>query len=210
MVVMVSIIIWLFFYFLMHSLLADPRTKSWFARRFGEYTYQGIYRLLYNAIALITLLPIVPQILSQNTLLYELTVPVRWILTAIQILAGIGLLASLLQIDWMQFAGISQLIAYLRRQPLPLPAESLQTGGVYAIVRHPLYFFSLIAFWFSPTMTTGMLAVNIAVTLYVIIGSRVEERRMLRLFGEPYREYMQRVPWLIPRPAKTSRQAKSS
>jgi methanethiol S-methyltransferase len=195
---MISIIVWLFFYFLMHSVLASQRTKARFAHQFGEYAYHGIYRLLYNAIALITLMPIVPQILSQDTLLYVIEPPLRWILTAFQISASIGLLASLLQIDWMQFAGISQIIAFLRQQPLPLPAEQLQTSGVYAIVRHPLYFFSLIVIWFTPSLTTGMLAVNLMVTLYVVIGSRVEEKRMLQLFGDQYRSYIQTVPWLLP------------
>ncbi len=49
-------------------------------------------------------------------------------------------------------------------------------------------------------MTESWLAFDIAVTLYAIIGSRFEERRMTATFGQEYVDYKNRVPSLIPFP----------
>ena len=40
---------------------------------------------------------------------------------------------------------------------------------------------------------------HLVLTAYFIIGSILEERRLLARFGDAYREYQQRVPMLIPR-----------
>jgi protein-S-isoprenylcysteine O-methyltransferase Ste14 len=39
---------------------------------------------------------------------------------------------------------------------------------------------------------------NMLVTLYFWMGSRYEEHRLAALFGQPYREYQMRVPYLLP------------
>jgi protein-S-isoprenylcysteine O-methyltransferase Ste14 len=79
-----------------------------------------------------------------------------------------------------------------------LPTEPLQTGGVYQLVRHPLYLFSLMVIWPLPAMTEAMLGFNIAATIYFTFGSLLEERRLVAIFGQDYITYQQRVPWLIP------------
>jgi hypothetical protein len=45
-----------------------------------------------------------------------------------------------------------------------------------------------------------MLLSAIMITLYFIIGSLLEERKLLAYYGEAYREYRQRVPGLFPLP----------
>ncbi|MGF1504325.1 MAG: methyltransferase family protein, partial [Anaerolineae bacterium] len=91
--------------------------------------------------------------------------------------------------DLFRFIGIAQALAFLEGKELPLLSEPLNTGGVYRIVRHPLYFFSLLIIWPNPTMTTTLLAFNLAATLYFFIGSRVEEQRLLAMHGEDYAKY---------------------
>ncbi len=74
----------------------------------------------------------------------------------------------------------------------------LVTGGMYALVRHPLYFFSLLVIWFTPLMTLQTLIFNCFVTLYLWAGSRVEERRLADFFGPEYEAYRRRTPGLVP------------
>jgi protein-S-isoprenylcysteine O-methyltransferase Ste14 len=75
-------------------------------------------------------------------------------------------------------------------------------NGLYCHVRHPLYSAGLLFIWLSPLMTTSLLALNLGLTLYIIIGSIFEERRLVGQFGQAYVDYQRRVPRLIPRPGK--------
>jgi protein-S-isoprenylcysteine O-methyltransferase Ste14 len=98
--------------------------------------------------------------------------------------------------------GVRQARAFLASDPLPLPDEPLQTGGVYRLVRHPLYTFSLLMVWAAPVMTLNTLWFNLGATLYVLVGSLIEERRLAAGYGEPYSSYRRQVSWLIPWPRR--------
>ncbi len=86
------------------------------------------------------------------------------------------------------------------------PAEpgTLIVTGLYRWVRHPLYTAGLLLIWLTPVMTTSILALNLSLTLYIIVGSRLEERRLLAEFGQAYADYQAAVPGLIPRPPRAS------
>jgi methanethiol S-methyltransferase len=74
----------------------------------------------------------------------------------------------------------------------------LVTRGLYRVVRHPLYTFSLLFLWLSPSVSQNSLTLYIGATLYFIIGAYFEERKLLRDFGEAYAEYKRKTPMLIP------------
>ena len=90
------------------------------------------------------------------------------------------------------------MIAYFRGTELPLPDEGLATGGLYRVVRHPLYLFSLFIVWSSLSMNEATFALNMGITLYFLIGSIYEEKRMVQGHGQPYVDYQAQVPWMIP------------
>ena len=71
-------------------------------------------------------------------------------------------------------------------------------NGLYRFVRHPLYTAGLVIIWLMPVMTCNLLALNIGLTLYVLIGAVYEERKLLKEFGQAYAAYRQRTPMLIP------------
>lgn len=195
---MLIIAIWMLGFAVSHSITADKRVKQWFAKTFGERTYEGLYRLLYNIVATLSLVPLFLYMWSIATEIYSVPSWLVPVFTIIQLIGVIGLIISIAQIDWARFAGIKQLIAYLSGGELPLVDEPLQLKGLYGFVRHPLYFFSLLTLWFSPSMTDSALLFNLTATAYFVIGSRIEEGRMREAYAEIYENYCQRVPWLIP------------
>ncbi len=183
-----------------HSLTAG-RFKAVFRRWFGERAYHGLYRILYNGFALISLAPTMwLMAFNSGGVVWQVPTPFEIVFGGIQAIGLIGLVVSMLQIDVLRFAGVTQFFNYLTGGTLPLADEPLQTSGVYAWVRHPLYLFSLMIVWPVTTMTWGYLGLSIGVTLYFIVGSLYEEQRLLAAYGEVYARYRAHVPWLLPYP----------
>ncbi len=190
-----------------HSLMASNRLKVYLRSRVGIRLYNGWYRLFYNLFSAVSLLPVLllGAAILPDRVIWSLAAPSSVVFFTIQMAALIGLLVTLWQTDFLHFAGLSQLFRYLSgEEEVELPPK-LVTGGAYALVRHPLYFFALLLLWFSPTMTGQLLVFNILSTVYFVLGSIHEEGRLVAQFGEAYRNYMQRVPRLIPIKVKINR-----
>ncbi len=186
---------------IIHSLLAALGVKTLARRLMGQRAFEGFYRLLYNLFSVITFAPVALLILATPAeVLWRVPMPWVGITLGMQAIAAVCLMVAVFQADPLRFAGISQALAYLRGDPLPLPAEQLQVNGFYSLVRHPLYLFSLLALWTAPIMTDAYLGFLVGTTIYFVAGSRLEERRLVRDFGAAYTAYQRRVPWLIPWP----------
>jgi protein-S-isoprenylcysteine O-methyltransferase Ste14 len=190
-----SLIITIFFivYAVVHSLLASFMVKNWGRRIFGPGVERW-YRLVYNILAVLTLLPLGPMlaVLPAQTL-YLAPAPWHWLMLAGQLLALSGLGLAFLHTGPWHFLGLAQLLGQQSNQ-----SGELSRRGCYGWMRHPLYTFSMLFLWLSPIMTTNLLTVNLIFTLYFYIGSIFEERRLLAEFGPVYREYQQQVSRFIP------------
>jgi protein-S-isoprenylcysteine O-methyltransferase Ste14 len=88
--------------------------------------------------------------------------------------------------------GFTPWLCYTRRQPAP--PRRFVTTGLYRILRHPIYLSFLGLIWFTPRLTTDRLLLACVWTGYVYLGSTLKDSRLLLYLGEPYREYMARVP----------------
>ena len=51
-------------------------------------------------------------------------------------------------------------------------------------------------------MNAPLLVSAVVVTLYFVVGSRLEENKLVAMHGDTYREYRRRVPGLVPLPWK--------
>jgi protein-S-isoprenylcysteine O-methyltransferase Ste14 len=118
----------------------------------------------------------------------------EWAATAasLRIIAGVALGTA-------GFALFSAGVAGLGRSltPFPKPAETstLRTGGVYRLVRHPIYGGSmLVALGWS--LLSSPLAVLVAACVVALfeLKSRLEESMLLGRFPE-YEAYLRRVQW---------------
>ena len=184
-------------YGVIHSLLAATPVKRWVRRAFG-LSSDHWYRLTYNIFATITLLPMLAMmVLLPSQTLYVVPSPWRWLMLGGQALAALAILFTLLQTGLFHFVGLSQLFA-----DRPEENGSLNVGGFYAWVRHPLYTFSLVFIWLTPVMTTNTLVAFILFTIYFFIGSHYEERRLVAEFGAEYEDYRRQVPGIVPLPGR--------
>ena len=76
--------------------------------------------------------------------------------------------------------------------------------AMYRIVRHPMMLGILIGVWAAPHMTLGHLIFAAALTAYILVGVRYEERDLVRTFGQEYQRYRAAVPCLLPWPRPTN------
>ncbi len=180
-------------YGLLHSLLASLTTKAQTRKMFGLATDRW-FRIAYNLIAVLTLLPILLlPILLIDKVIYVIHFPWVILTLAIQVLAVIVVVAGLRQTGMRSFVGLRQL--FLPEDTTP---PRLVTGGFYRYVRHPIYTAGLVFIWLLPILTWNLLALNIGLTAYIFTGAYFEERKLLLEFGESYSEYRNRTPMLIP------------
>ncbi|MGB2896497.1 MAG: isoprenylcysteine carboxylmethyltransferase family protein [Anaerolineales bacterium] len=181
----------------LHSLLASNPVKQAFQRALGQ-TSDRFYRLFFNIVGGLTFLPVLAAAaLDPGQTLYHLTWPWVLLTSLCQALAAILLLLGLLQTDSLHFLGLRQI-----SHPEASEQSELVINGLYCHVRHPLYSAGLLFIWLTPVMTTSLLALNLGLTLYIVIGSIFEERRLVDQFGQAYRDYQRRVPRLVPRPGR--------
>jgi methanethiol S-methyltransferase len=185
-----AVLLWGF----IHSLLATLWVKERMRRLLGPAAYR-FYRLVYNLLAVISFIPVLGLAwLTEDKRLYTVPLPWSLLMGLGELLAMAALWAGFRQTSGLEFIGLSQL-----GSPDPeAPVTGLVTGGLYKVVRHPLYSAGLAFIWLFPVMTSNMLAIDIGLTVYVIIGAILEERKLVHAFGQAYRDYQAVTPMLIP------------
>lgn len=185
-------------YFAMHSVFASLRVKRWVALH--NPSGMPIYRLGFNVLALIMLLPILWRMLHHpGPMLWAWQGLGAWLANGLAVAAVLAFFKSLKHYDTREFIGWRQWTSHTRCVE---DQECFHLSSFHRHVRHPWYFFSLILIW-TRDMNAAILLSGVMMTIYVIIGSRLEEEKLLIYHGEVYRTYMNRVPGLIPLPWKS-------
>lgn len=174
------------FYFL-HSLLAADGVKRRATARLG---LDRCYRLCYNLVSLALLGWVAweyMQLPSEPIVVWPAVL--GW---AGMLLIAAGTLLSTLAVMRFGAAGFAGL--------RPEADTGLVRSGLHAHVRHPIYSGIILAAFgwmlLSPTPPT-LLCVSITF-LYLPVGIRLEEAKLLRRHGEAYRTYLREVPPLWP------------
>ena len=174
---------------LLHSILARGGGAALLRRTFGAGD-----RLTYNGIATLHLLAIllIGQILLGDEASFarpEWLAWLQWCGLAFGLLVGLRALSSY---DLGLLAGTKQL-----RGEATDGYEPLATRGLHRYVRHPLYSALFLCLWglvYDPLS----LATALWGSLYTLIGTYFEERKLISLYGEDYEAYRRRVPAFVP------------
>jgi protein-S-isoprenylcysteine O-methyltransferase Ste14 len=177
-----------------HSWLASANLKRSMAAL--RPALMPAYRLIYNGLAVLLLLP--PLWLTGRAEGAALWHWPAWIAWPAAALAVGGFLWSLRWYDGMDFIGLRQWRAQAADGG---EHERLSLSPLHRHVRHPWYALGLLLLW-TRDLNAAWLVTALVVTVYVVVGSRLEERKLEALYGEAYRRYRQRVPGLLPRPGR--------
>jgi methanethiol S-methyltransferase len=178
---------------LQHSVMARP----WFKERWTQFVPWAIERSTYVLCASLALL-----------LMFWQWRPLGGEIWSVQNSLERGVLWTLFGTGWAIVLCVTFLISHfdlfgLRQVWLPLlgraytPVE-FRTPLPYRVIRHPLYFGFLLAFWMTPTMTAAHLLFAVGTTAYIILAIQFEERDLVAQHGQTYERYRHSVPMLIP------------
>jgi len=100
--------------------------------------------------------------------------------------------------DNRSFLGVTQALAYLRGNPAQEP--SFRSAGILAVIRHPWYTGTLILLVFCLPYTDVNLVWRTVFLVYTLIGTELEERKLLKDLPAEYTAYRTRVPRFFPDP----------
>lgn len=180
-----------------HSLLIDPVVSGAIEKRMpGVVRY---YRLLYNVLALLTLLPLAvvtglavgPPVFSWQG--WGNIVRVLLLVCAFLLFWG-----GAKKYDMQYFLGFKQMRTG-ETHLLLTDSPEFAAEGVFGLVRHPWYLGSLLLIWSAlPEYPLPKLLAAAILSCYLVIGSLLEERKILARHGESYRAYQNRASMLFP------------
>ena len=179
----------------LHSLLISRGVTAFFKAELKErFAY---YRLFYNVFSFITLLPV---------LMYHFSLPevIIWdwpgfwqlLKIAMYVAAFILFYGGYRNYDMDYVMGLKQIREFSEEadsEPIPF-----KTSGILEYVRHPWYSGGILLVWSIGYISDVSLIVKVILTAYFIIGTKLEEQKLIAEIGEPYEQYCQRVPMLIP------------
>jgi methanethiol S-methyltransferase len=178
-------------YCILHSLMASSGFKQKLVSLLG--TRFKYYRLFYTLFAFLFLVFILYyQFNIETSRAFESSYYTR----LAGILFGISGLIIMITCIKKYFMSLSGLLSLVKETSY----NTLIITGIHKYVRHPLYLgtFGFIwgAFLCYPFWT--ILIADTIITLYTLIAIRFEEDKLVKEYGNSYKEYQQRVPKLIP------------
>jgi len=171
---------------ILHSVFATQRCKDFFYR-IGLNPKS--YRLNYTLIAFVLTalwLGFVYQL--PDTGLYRIQGWTNGLMRVAQFYGLVIVILSFRAIDTSAFLGFSA---------SPKQQDSFTEYGIYRHVRHPMYSGVILMLLANPVQTVNSLNLFAVIILYFIMGSKLEERRMLTMHPR-YANYQRRVPAFIP------------
>lgn len=140
-----------------------------------------------------------------TTVVWTATGPLEAALVGLSLVGFLIVLLATFMIDHFELFGLSQVWHAFRGRRAP--AQEFRTPFFYRAVRHPIYLGFMIAFWATPIMTLGHLVFAAATTGYMLVAIQLEERDLVRSYGDQYRSYRRRVWMLLPLPRLVARGA---
>jgi methanethiol S-methyltransferase len=182
-------------YCALHSALITPKVTNFFKYKLDEL--YRFYRLSYNIFALVSIIPVVLYTNSIRQTPFFIWdgyfLPVRYLLLAVGVLL---FYAGARQYDMSTFLGIKQIRRTVNHNLINATGK-ITSSGILGVVRHPFYAAIFPLIW-ATDLDVTIFIVNIILSLYVIIGTILEEQKLIKDFGDEYREYQRKVSMLFP------------
>ena len=179
-------------FFVQHSTMIRKSFRKRLVRLIPE-AYSGAFYTIASSIVLFLLIVFWQESACLLAMHHN---GVRWFLRALYFLSIAGFVWGVKALGLFEPFGLKAIIAHLRGSRITI--EPLAARGPYRWVRHPLYLCMLVMIWTYPDLTADRLLLNVLCTVWIIVGTLLEERDLVDYYGDAYRNYQSDVPMLIP------------
>jgi protein-S-isoprenylcysteine O-methyltransferase Ste14 len=179
----------------LHSALISITVTNYAKKNLGrEFRF---YRLFYNVFFLCTLVPLLFYSTSlEQGPLFRWHGPLLNIQYFLIASSAFLFIAGGWNYSILKFLGIQQIKTGRENQSLS-DHGTFVVSGIHRMIRHPWYLGGMMIVWARNVSLLAIL-INIVITGYFIIGTYLEERKLIREFGEQYREYQANVSKFFP------------
>jgi protein-S-isoprenylcysteine O-methyltransferase Ste14 len=174
-----------------HSGVSALRIKNRIIEKFGKEGYSRIYSIT-SILALLASFVLI----NHWQWLYFITNPE--LVNLIFLLPGILLIIIGVVIASLASREISvSTVADMRSDRKP----QLVTSGIYGKTRHPLYLATILMFLglglIYPVL--NVILYSISMSIYILIGTYLEERKLILHYGQEYLDYKEKAGFLFPK-----------
>jgi protein-S-isoprenylcysteine O-methyltransferase Ste14 len=188
------VVLWIAWCFL-HSLLISrgfaERMKGILGRK---YAY---YRLCYVIFSFVSLLPVICfQLQLDEKVIFAWPPPWYIVKYALYAAAIILFYGGYRVYDLQYMLGIKQIDDM--KHGVNNKTTDFTTEGILGYVRHPWYSGAILLVWGFGVVSDVSLVSKVVLTAYIILGTVLEEKKLIHEIGAPYRMYQKKVPMLIP------------
>ncbi|EHQ91029.1 putative protein-S-isoprenylcysteine methyltransferase [Desulfosporosinus youngiae DSM 17734] len=191
---LITVLIWTGFG-VIHSALISLQFTNWAKRVMVRYF--AFYRLGYNLLSIVLFIILFSITKSLDSELVINFVPPWMILQRVLLItSGVMIIWAFLSYDALEFIGIRQILNIGNKMNSAQP-QIITKKGLLGMVRHPMNLATIVFMWSLDSTRVDVL-VHLILTIYIIIGIWLEERKLIREFGSAYIEYQREVPALVP------------
>lgn len=181
----------------LHSLMISNVVVASLKERFGDrYRF---YRIFFNLVSLLTLVPV---LIYSDSMRGDPFFAWSGAWKPVQLVMALCALALFYaggrHYDFQQFLGIRQVVENESKKGLT-ETGGVDTSGILGVIRHPWYTAAILIIWARP-LDMAVLVTNSVLTVYLFVGTFLEEKKLAAEFGDEYRDYQKRVPMFLPKP----------
>jgi len=182
-----------------HSLMA----RQWFKDWWTKFIKPPIERSTYVLIATLLLILLFYRWRPMPQVVWNMENPLGALaLSSLYYIGWLSMFYSTFLIDHFDLFGLRQVYLYFRgKEYTPI---IFKTPALHKVVRHPIMFSLFVVFWATPMMTIGRLVFAVVLTIYTITGTLLEERDLIKMYGETYLSYKQKISMFFPIPKRNS------
>jgi methanethiol S-methyltransferase len=175
----------------LHTMLATDSIKN-LMQAILQRNFK-FYRLGYSIIAALIIAYILFLNFSVESVLLWQPVIIEKIVSVITGILGLSVMLVCIRKYFFDLSGVNVFFREVLK-------DKLQVNGLNKYVRHPLYSSTLLFVWsffFWQPLLSNLISC-ICILLYTLIGIYFEEEKLVKTFGEDYKEYAAKVPMIIP------------